>query len=97
MQGSAHKSHVPTQAIRDLGFNLFEHLHYTPDLALSNYHIFPQLKNKLKVRKFSSNKEEIEAMEVWFTAQDRNLFLKSLEVLQVRCNKFIQLREENSK
>jgi len=82
------------QKIRDLGFELLEHPSYSPDLAPSDYHLFPQLKKSLKGRKFSSNEEGIKAVEVWFAQQEETFFLKGLETLQVRCNKCIQLRGE---
>lgn len=90
----AHKSHVVMQKIRDLGLELLEHPPYSPDLAPSDYYLFPQLKKSLKGRKFSSNEEVIEAVEVWFAEQEETFFLKGLETLQVRCNKCIQLRGE---
>ena len=68
----AHKSHVAMQKIRDLGFELLEYPPYAPDLAPSDYHLFPQLNKSLKGRKVSSNEEVIKAVEVWFAR--RNIF-----------------------
>jgi hypothetical protein len=40
---------------------------YSPDLAPSDYHQFPRLKNKrLKVHHLSSDEEVIAAAETWF-------------------------------
>lgn len=72
----AHKSHVAMQKIRDLGFELLEHPPYSPDLAPSDYHLFPQLKKSLKGRKFSSNEEVIKAVEVWFAEQEETFFFE---------------------
>lgn len=44
----AHKSHIAMQTNPDLRLELVEHLHYTSDLASSDYHAFPQLKKSLK-------------------------------------------------
>lgn len=88
----AHKSHVFMQTILDLGFQLLEHLPFSPDMASSDYHVFLQLKESLKSHKFSFNEEMIEAVEAWFVEQDKNFFLKGLEAVQLCCNKSIQLR-----
>lgn len=53
---------------------LFTRTHsYSPELAQSHHHVFPQLKS-LKGRKFSSNKVMIEVVEAWFVEQDEMFF-----------------------
>ena len=47
-----------------LGFQFLDHPPYSPDLAPSDYHLFPGLKKKqLKVRHFSSDADVIAAAE----------------------------------
>jgi len=46
-----------------LGFQCLDHPPYSPDLAPSDYHLFPGLKNKLNVCHFSSDAEFIAAAE----------------------------------
>jgi len=48
-----------------LGFQCLDHPTYSPDLALSDYHLFPGLKKQLKGRHFSSDAEDIAAAETW--------------------------------
>ena len=48
-----------------LGFQLLDHLPYSPDLASSDYHLFRGLKEQLKVRHFASDTEVIAAAETW--------------------------------
>ena len=43
----AHKSLVAMFAVHDCGFELIDHLPYSPDLAPSDYFLFPNLKNIL--------------------------------------------------
>jgi histone-lysine N-methyltransferase SETMAR len=40
-----------------LGFQCLDHPPYSPDLAKSNYNLFPGLKKQLKGRHFSSDAE----------------------------------------
>lgn len=48
---------------------------YSSDLASSDSHVFPQLRIKsLKGDNFSFNKEMIDAVEAWFTEQEKIFF-----------------------
>jgi len=52
-----------------LGFKCVDHPPYSPDLAPSDYHLFPGLKKQLKGRKFSFDVEVTAAAETWLDAQ----------------------------
>jgi len=66
-----------------LGFQCLDHPPYSPDLAPSDYHLFPGLKKKLKGRHFSSNAEVIAAVKTWLEGQPSELFLSGLQKLRV--------------
>ena len=57
-----------------LGFHCHDHPPNSPNLALSNYHLFPGLKKNLKVRHFSSDAEVIAAAETWLDGQHSEFF-----------------------
>jgi histone-lysine N-methyltransferase SETMAR len=57
-----------------LGFQCLEHPPYSPDLAPSDYHLFPGLKKQLKGRHFSSDTEVIAAAETWLDGQPSEFF-----------------------
>jgi len=63
-----------------LGFQFLDHPPYSPDLAPSDYHLFPGLKNQLKGRHFSSDAEVIAAAETWLDGQ-KSQFFECLEKL----------------
>ncbi|UYV61859.1 SETMAR [Cordylochernes scorpioides] len=48
----AHNATVVKNTIKDLGWELFPHPPYSPDLAPSNYHLFTSLGHALKTRNF---------------------------------------------
>ena len=48
-----HKSVIAMAAIHDFGFKLIEHPPYSPDLAPSDFHLFPNLKTKFPAPTFS--------------------------------------------
>jgi hypothetical protein len=59
LQVNGNKSHIAMKTIRDLGFELLEHPPYCPDLALSDYQLFPQFKKS----QIFCNEDVIEAVE----------------------------------
>jgi len=77
-----------------LGFQCLDHPPYSPDLAPSDYHLFPGLKKQLKGRHFLSDTEVIAAAETWLDRQPSEFFLSGLQKLQQWANKYIELREE---
>ena len=57
-----------------LGFQCLDHPPYSPDLAPSDYHLFPGLKKQLKGRHFSSDAEVIAGAETWLDGQIYDFF-----------------------
>ena len=90
----SHKAHQTMQLLVDLGFTCVPHPPYSPDLAPSDYHLFPHLKKHLKGKHFPSDEALIAEVEGWFTQQDKTFYLQGLEMLQHRCEKCIELRGE---
>jgi histone-lysine N-methyltransferase SETMAR len=64
----AHKSVLAMGKIRDLHYELLKHPHYSPDLALSDFYLFPKLQLFLAGQRFSSNQEAIAAEEGYFVS-----------------------------
>ena len=58
----AHKSVIAMAAMHDCGFILFDLLPYSPDLAPSDYILFPNIERNLARRHFLSE-EEVAAVE----------------------------------
>jgi hypothetical protein len=57
------QAHAIRKKLAYLGFQCLDHPHYPLDLAPSEYHLFPVLKKKLKIRHFSSDTEVIAAAD----------------------------------
>ena len=91
----AHRALATRKKVAYLGFQCFDHPPYFPDLAPSDYHIFPAIKKKqLKGRHFSSHAEVIVAVETWLDGQYSEFFLSGLQKLEQRTKKCIELRLE---
>ena len=79
---SAHIARVTLRKIGNFGFELVDPPPYSPDLAPSRYHLFPQLKKHLKGTKFHSNSEVIAVAEARWEAQFSESFFQGLEKLE---------------
>ena len=78
-QCPAHRALATQNKVAYLGFHGLDHPPYSPDLAPSEYHLFPGLKKQLKGRHFSSDVEVICAAETWLDGQPSELFLSGLQ------------------
>jgi len=70
----AHQALATQKKLAYLGFQYLDHPPYSPDLAPSNYHLFPGLKKQLKGRHFSSDAEVIAAVETWLDGRPSEFF-----------------------
>jgi histone-lysine N-methyltransferase SETMAR len=78
--------------LRDLHYELLEHPPYSPDLAPSDFHLFPKLKIFLAGQRFPSNKETIAAVEGYFADLKENQYRDGIMALEHRWNKCICLK-----
>jgi transposase len=67
-----HTSEATRDAIQHLDFSVLPHPLYSPDLAPSDFHLFPKLKEH-----FSCDEEVKSAVRKWFQKQNTNFFLRS--------------------
>jgi histone-lysine N-methyltransferase SETMAR len=72
-----HTSAATTDVIARLGLTLLPHPAYSPDLAPSNFHLFPKLKADLRGQNFSSDKEVTAAVRQWFRQKEKVFFFKN--------------------
>jgi len=90
----AHQALATQKKLAYLGFQCPDHPPYSLDLAPSDYHLFPGLKNQLKGRHFSSDVEVTAAVETWLDRQTSEFFLSGLQKLEQWAKKCIELRGE---
>ncbi|EGI62713.1 Mariner Mos1 transposase [Acromyrmex echinatior] len=81
-------SHTSLKAmvkLDQLRFELVAHPPYSPDLAPSNYYLFPNsLKRWLQEKRFTSNEEVIAETEAYFKGLDVSYYRKGIEMLENR-------------
>jgi len=91
----AHRVLATQKKLAYLGFQCLDHPPYSPDLAPSDYNLFPGLKKRLKGRHFSFDTELIAAAETWLDGQPSEFFfLSGLQKLEQRTKKCIELLGE---
>jgi len=71
---------------------LLEHPPYSPDLARSDFYLFPKLKFFLADQRFSSNQVAIAAVEGYFADLTKNHYRDGIMALEHRWNKCISLK-----
>ena len=70
----AHVALATQKKLVYLGFQCLDHPPYSLDLAPSEYHLFPGLKEQLEGHHFSSNVKVIAAAETWLDGQTSDFF-----------------------
>jgi len=91
----AHWALATQKKLAYVGFQCLDHPPYSPDLVLSDYHLFPGLKKQLKGGHFSSEAEIIAAAETWLDGKTSEFFfLSGLHKLEQRDKKCNELRGE---
>ena len=79
-----HKSLVAMSAVHDCGFKLIDHPPYSPDLAPSDYFLFPNLKKHVAGKWYESDDDVISAVEDFFEGQEENFYVTGIQALQHR-------------
>jgi len=78
--------------IEQLKFELVDHPPYSPDLAPSDFFLFPNLKKWLAGQRFSSNEEVIDQTNAYFEDLPKSYFSDGLKKLEKRLLKCIELQ-----
>ena len=80
----AHKSVVAMAAVHDCGFELVDHPPYSPDLAPSDYFLFPNMKKKHLARKQYRTDDEVIGLQLrtFFEDQDESSYTTGIQALQ---------------
>ena len=71
---AVHTCKLTTAEIRQCGFETLPHPPYSPDLAPSDFHLFPRLKQNLRGEKFDNDEEVIDAVNRFFDTQPKTFF-----------------------
>ncbi|XP_071092626.1 histone-lysine N-methyltransferase SETMAR-like [Haliotis cracherodii] len=86
-----HTCRLAVAAVKRNGFKVLPHPPCSPDLAPSDYFLFPNLKKELRRRHFRSDDELTTAVEGWLHEQPHGFYHNGLLALTHRWTKCIDL------
>ena len=89
-----HICKIAMDAAERNGYELIPHPTSSPDLAPSDYFLFPNLKKDIRGRHFRSNEEVVAVVEEWVRDKDTG-FSSGLMALEHRWSKCIILEGNN--
>jgi histone-lysine N-methyltransferase SETMAR len=65
--------------LQEFGWEVSEHTAYSPDLAPSDFHFFPKLKEFLGCRRFKSDEEVKDAVKEWLNGLAAEVYDEGLQ------------------
>jgi len=74
-----HTSAATRDAIQRLDFSVLPHPPHSPDMAPSDFHLFPKLNEYLKGQRFSCDEDVKSAVRKWFQKQNINFLRADLK------------------
>ena len=80
-------------AVERNGYELIPHPAYSPDLAPSDFFLFPNLKKDIRGLHFRSDEEVVTAVEEWVNGRDPDFFSSGRMALEHRWSKGITLKD----
>ena len=86
-----HTFKVAMDAVERNRYELIPHPAYLPDLAPSDFFLFPNLKKDIRGLHFRSDEEVVTAVEEWVNGKDPDFFSSGLTALEHRWSKCITL------
>ena len=90
-----HTCKVAIDAVARNGYELIPHPVYLPDLAPSNFFLFPNLKMDIRGLHFLSDEEVVMAAEEWVNGKDPDFFSSGLMALEHCWSKCITLEDND--
>ena len=81
-----HTSCVAKAAVNKNGFVELSHPPYSPDLAPSDFYLFPNLKKSLRGRRFANDEALKDAVQQFFETQDK-IFFNWVRIVEIAISK----------
>ena len=89
--GRVHTCKIAMDAFERNGYELIPHPAYSPDLAPSDFFLFPNLKKDIRGLHFQSDEEVMMAVEEWVNGKDPDFFSSGLMAPEHHWSKCITL------
>lgn len=89
-----HAARLTQDLLEGFKWDVFGHPPYSPDLAPSDFHLFPQLKQHLSGRRFANLDDLKEEVEGWLSSLAGEWYDSGLKKLKSRYQKCIEIQGE---
>ena len=80
----AHTPQVAMTAATECGFEILPHPPYSPDMAPSDFYLFPKLKSHLRGAQYGSNEGVIQAVNKYLGDQEKASYFEGIRKLEQR-------------
>ena len=87
----AHSCAFALAKVHECGFQIVQHPPYSPNLAPSDYYLFPNLKKHLAGTRFASDDDVIKAVEGYMDTGDETFYSEGIRKLQHRWRKCVEV------
>ncbi|KAJ7332427.1 hypothetical protein JRQ81_014607 [Phrynocephalus forsythii] len=77
-----------------LGYEVLQHPPYSPDLAPSDFFLFPKMKKPLRGRRFDNREDVIFEVEQWFSRKAEDFYKEGLKQVKKLWHKCVTLQED---
>lgn len=88
----AHSSAIATTKLVELRYEILPHPPYSPDLAPSDFYLFPNMKKWLGGRRFKTDLEVISETKSYFEGLGKDYYKEGIKKLEHRLTKCIALK-----
>lgn len=85
-----HTANVTLDLLKKFGWEIIDHPPYSPDVAPSDYHMFPALKKHLGGKKFDSDAEVQKEVNTWLHEADGEWYSAGIDKFIVRMRKVLE-------
>ena len=92
----AHMSQVAMTAATECGFKILLHPPYSPDMAPSDFYLFPKLKFHLRSTLYGSNEGVIEAVNEYLGDQENAFYYEGIRKFKQRWACSVLLLQDNA-
>ncbi|KAJ7329875.1 hypothetical protein JRQ81_016049 [Phrynocephalus forsythii] len=87
-----HTAQASIVTAHGLGYELLQHPPYSPDLAPSDFFVFPEMKKPLRGRQFDNREDIIFKVEQWFSSKVEDFYKEGLKQVKKCWQKCVTLQ-----
>ncbi|EFN81801.1 Histone-lysine N-methyltransferase SETMAR, partial [Harpegnathos saltator] len=83
----SHRAKLVKEMIEAFSWEILSHVAYSPDLAPSDYHLFPSVGRALAEQRFTSYENVRKWLDDWFASKKQQFFWRGIHKLSDRWEK----------